>query len=223
MAQTLQLNAQPRTGETGTRVARRLRKAGLVPAVVYGHKEATIAVTVKADELTKAIRHGVRVVDLKVDGKAPEKALIREVQWDHLGKDVLHVDFARVAADEKITIEVRVELRGIAPGVAGRRRARSSRCTACTSSAWPSNIPEIDPRQHRRVADSTRRSTCKELKLPEGVTVEERSRRDRRAGGAADRWKRAAPRRGRPPNRPSRRSSASKAEEEGEEEAKDKK
>jgi large subunit ribosomal protein L25 len=51
-----------------------------------------------------------------VDGKT-EKALIREIQWDHLGIDVLHVDFTRVAADERVVVPVSIELRGIAPGV----------------------------------------------------------------------------------------------------------
>ena len=58
MAQTLVLNAAERP-TYGTRVARRLRKSGLVPAVIYGHKEATVAVSLKSDELTKAIRTGV--------------------------------------------------------------------------------------------------------------------------------------------------------------------
>ena len=46
-----------------------------------------------------------------------EKALIRDLQWDPLGHDILHVDFARVAADERITVDVRLELKGTAPGV----------------------------------------------------------------------------------------------------------
>jgi large subunit ribosomal protein L25 len=68
------------------------------------------------DELLAALRHGARVVDLQTDGTA-ETALIREVQWDHLGKEVLHVDFARVSKDERIHVSVRLELRGTAPGV----------------------------------------------------------------------------------------------------------
>src|SRR5207248_279513 len=46
-----------------------------------------------------------------------QKAQIAELQWDHLGKDVLHADFKRVSADERITVPVRIEIRGIAPGV----------------------------------------------------------------------------------------------------------
>lgn len=170
MAQTLTLNAQERTGRAGTRVARRLRKAGLVPAIVYGHKEAAIGVTVKADELARAIRQGVRLVDIKVDGKgAMEKALIREVQWDYLGVDVLHVDFARVAADEKINIEVRVEIRGIAPGVAGGGNLIQP-LHSLHVECLVTNIPE-----KIRVAVNELQLNqaihVKELKLPEGVVV----------------------------------------------------
>ncbi len=115
MADSLTLDAQKREG-SGTRAAERLRKQGRIPAVVYGHKEATVSLSVGRDDLLSALRHGARVVDLKTDGSA-ETALIREVQWDHLGKEVLHVDFARVSKDERIHVEVRIELRGIAPGV----------------------------------------------------------------------------------------------------------
>lgn len=101
----------------GTRLARRLRKTGKVPGVVYGHKEATESVTVAAEALLTAVRHGARVVDLQ-SGAGLQKAQIAELQWDHLGIEVLHVDFRRVAADERIHVTVPVEIRGIAPGVA---------------------------------------------------------------------------------------------------------
>ena len=96
MAESVTLVAQARENR-GTHEARRMRKGGKNPAVVYGHKEATITVAVSRDDLHKAIRGGARVVDLQAGGKT-EKALIRDVQWDHLGLDIMHVDFARVAA-----------------------------------------------------------------------------------------------------------------------------
>jgi large subunit ribosomal protein L25 len=115
MAEVGSLRSQERTGH-GSRQARRLRKEGHVPGVLYGHGEATISVTVSADDLNKAIRHGARVVDL-AHGSKTEKALIRDVQWDALGHDIMHVDFYRVSEHERITIDVRLELRGTAPGV----------------------------------------------------------------------------------------------------------
>lgn len=116
MAQAVTLKTKPRK-DHGKTHARRLRKQGLVPGVIYGHKEATVAVACSRDELASAVRHGVRVLDVQAEGKT-EKALIKELQWDHLGLEILHVDFARVAADERVEVNVRVELRGTAIGIA---------------------------------------------------------------------------------------------------------
>jgi large subunit ribosomal protein L25 len=117
MAETVVLVAQERK-DHGTRAARRLRKQGQVPGVIYGHKEATVPLAVPGDELTRAIRHGARIIDIK-QGEAVQRALIKELQWDPLGHDILHVDFTRVSKDEKLELPVRVELRGTAPGVTG--------------------------------------------------------------------------------------------------------
>ncbi len=95
---------------------RALRRHGQVPGVVYGHKEATVPITVPGDELTRAIRHGARIIDLK-QGEGVQRALIKDLQWDPLGHDILHVDFVRVSKDEKVELRVRLELRGTAPGV----------------------------------------------------------------------------------------------------------
>lgn len=116
MADSVLLVATPRVGR-GTQKARQLRRQGQIPAVLYGHKEQVLSVALPLEELDRAIRHGVKVVDLKHDGKT-EKAQISEVQWDHLGKEILHIDFKRVSADERIRVTIPVELRGIAPGAA---------------------------------------------------------------------------------------------------------
>ena len=116
MADAEVLTVEKRDGR-GSRGAGKLRKTGRIPAVIYGHKEPTISVSLSGDEVQAILRHKAQIVDLKMDGGV-QKAQIREVQWDHLGKDVLHVDLKRVALDERIEIHVPIELRGIAPGVA---------------------------------------------------------------------------------------------------------
>lgn len=116
MAETIALSAKPRS-ERGSQAVRRLRRQGQVPAVLYGHKEETLAIKLSSDEVIKALRHGARVVDLKTEGGKEEKAFIRDLQWDHLGQHLLHVDFTRVSLDERIRVTVRLELRGTAPGV----------------------------------------------------------------------------------------------------------
>ena len=118
MAESAVLKVSKREGK-GTHRAEKLRLGGLVPAVVYGHKQETLSVSLSRDDLLAAIRHGARVVDLQPESGAAEKAQIVEVQWDHLGQDLLHVDFRRVSADERIHLTVPIELRGIAPGVTG--------------------------------------------------------------------------------------------------------
>lgn len=167
MADSVVLEAQERKG-TGTREARKLRRRGLVPAVLYGHQEGTAAVTLARDELSKAIRHGVRVVDLKQGGNL-QKALIREVQWDPLGHDILHVDFARVALDERVTLDVRVELRGTAPGVAAGGslvQPIHNLSVECLAIAVPESIRvSIAELQLNQVLH------VKDLVLPEGVIV----------------------------------------------------
>jgi large subunit ribosomal protein L25 len=115
MAESVVLVAQKREGR-GSRLAQQLRKQGRVPGIVYGHKQAVVQVALPADELHAVIRHGTRVLDLQTDG-AIEKVWIREVQWDHLGKEILHIDFNRVAADERIRVSVPIEVKGTAPGV----------------------------------------------------------------------------------------------------------
>jgi large subunit ribosomal protein L25 len=99
----------------GKRESRRLRRAGTIPAILYGHGEANVSLVVSADEMSTVMRHGGRVVELK--GSVNEKAFIRDTQWDTYGTEVLHVDFARVSEHERIHLQVAIELRGHAAGV----------------------------------------------------------------------------------------------------------
>jgi large subunit ribosomal protein L25 len=103
----------------GTASARFARHNNLIPGVLYGHGKEAIGLVVSRPAIEHAIFGGVRILTIKLDGAA-EQALIREVQYDALGSNIIHVDFGRVAADETITLEISVELRGTAKGtVAG--------------------------------------------------------------------------------------------------------
>jgi large subunit ribosomal protein L25 len=112
MAEVLHVSMR---NERGTRFARKLRAQGKVPAVLYGHGEATVSIAVPAEELEHAIRQGTHLVDLQ--GEVTQSALIRDVQWDTFGVEVLHIDFTRVDAGELVEVTVPVELRGEAPGI----------------------------------------------------------------------------------------------------------
>jgi large subunit ribosomal protein L25 len=110
MSESVTLKATPRPGR-GSRSTAKLRKQGLVPAIVYGHKKENAIIAVSAEELDRAIRilH-VRMLAIEVNGTA-ETVLIREVQWDPFGKQMMHVDFERKSASEKVKVTVPVELR----------------------------------------------------------------------------------------------------------------
>jgi len=99
----------------GKRHARRQRAAGQVPAVLYGHGQEVVGLSVEASALATAMRHGARLVELS--GAVTESAFLRAVQWDTFGTAVLHVDFTRVSADERIEVTLPVDLKGTAPGV----------------------------------------------------------------------------------------------------------
>ena len=114
--QSIQITAQPREG-LGSRKVKRLRDQGLVPGVVYGHKEAVVPVTLPKKELTGHIDRGAHVFDLSLDGKS-EKVLVKDVQYDHLGLEILHIDFARVSLDERVEVTVPLELKGEPKGAA---------------------------------------------------------------------------------------------------------
>ena len=114
--QSIQITAQPRDG-LGSRRVKRLRDRGLIPGVVYGHKEAVVPVALAKKELTGHIDRGAHVFDLSLDGKS-EKVLVKDVQYDHLGLEILHVDFARVSLDERVEVTVPIELKGVPKGEA---------------------------------------------------------------------------------------------------------
>jgi len=111
MADTLEVKKRETRGK---RNARRDRAAGTTPAVLYGHGAENVSLSVDSAALAASVQHGSPLVELAGDLK--ESALIRDIQWDPMGNQILHIDFTRVKADERIQVSVGFELRGIAPG-----------------------------------------------------------------------------------------------------------
>ena len=112
--QSIQLKVEARPG-LGSRANKRLRDQGKIPAVIYGHKEAVVPVTVTKKELATHLAHGAHVFDLSLDGRS-ETVLVKDAQYDHLGIELLHVDFARVSVDERVEVTVPLELKGTPKG-----------------------------------------------------------------------------------------------------------
>jgi len=114
MEKVLQLCAEVRD-HTGSKHAAKVRKQGRIPAVVYGHKKEPMAVSLDAHNLVEGLHHGHRLMDVKI-GKKTEKMIVKDLQYDHLGRDIIHVDLMRVDVSETVKVTVPIELKGTAKG-----------------------------------------------------------------------------------------------------------
>jgi large subunit ribosomal protein L25 len=102
-------------GNIGSSNSRRMRKAGLVPAVVYGHGGAASSITVKADDLASVVHHA-GLLNLDIAGGETKAAIVKEVQLHPIQDYVLHIDFQEVKADEKIHSHAAIESHGTPAG-----------------------------------------------------------------------------------------------------------
>jgi large subunit ribosomal protein L25 len=113
--ETTTLTATPREG-TGTKVARRERQAGRLPAIIYGHRETPEPVTLLAHDIDVQLAHGARVLNVDLNGRRGQY-LIKEVQYDYRGTTPIHLDLMRVDLDEQVRVSVAIELRGTPKGL----------------------------------------------------------------------------------------------------------
>jgi large subunit ribosomal protein L25 len=145
MAQQANLQAASRTA-TGKGAARSLRRDGKVPGVIYGHGRQAEAVTIDKSALNKmlfGISAGTTILDVAVDGRAPVKALIREIQRDSLRPaEIIHLDLYEVRSDEEITLAVPIRLIGIPDGVRNFGGVLDHVLRELEVEVLPSNIPD---------------------------------------------------------------------------------
>lgn len=114
MEKELLLKGQLRE-HAGSKHAARLRAAGRIPAIVYGHKKEPVAISLDAHNFVEGLHHGRRVMDVQIGGKK-QKLMVKDLQYDHLGRDVIHADLMRVDVTETVKVTVPVELKGTAKG-----------------------------------------------------------------------------------------------------------
>ena len=167
MDKTLLLEAQIRE-QTGSKAAAQVRKQGRIPAIVYGHKQDPVAITLDAHDFAEGLHHGHRLMDIKVKGKT-QKTIIKDLQYDYLGRDIVHVDLMRVDVTESVRITVPIELKGTAQGTheGGIIEEHADRLEiACTVNKMPETIlvlvKDVGVGDVLHAGDVT---------LPEGVTL----------------------------------------------------
>ena len=168
----LTLTVEPRTTR-GSRPANRLRNAGKVPAVLYGHGEDALAITVDWRQLRAALSTDAgtnALLRLRVDGEE-QLALVRELQRDPVKRRVDHVDFIRVSRDEAIHVEVPIHLQGESAAVKAEDGMVEQVLNALMVSCKPTEIPNelVIDISEMTIGDSIR---VGDIALPAGVTTE---------------------------------------------------
>lgn len=158
----------------GKEVAKKLRRDGNVPAVVYGGHREPVAITVDRKSVSELIQkgeHGIRSVFLlKMAGTDQQRhAMIKEVTIDPISRRMMHIDFVRVIMDEVVKVTVPVHINGLAIGVKEGGlldfQVREVH-VECLPNAIPDSI-DVDATP-LGVHDYYR---VKDLKLPEGVKI----------------------------------------------------
>jgi len=118
MAEQTELEIRPR--EVMGKATKRLRKAGIIPANIFGHHEDSQAVQIDAVAFDQLVRghHATSLIALRQPGvSATQTALIRKVQHDPRSGKIIHVDFFRVSLTERVTSKVPLRFVGEAPAV----------------------------------------------------------------------------------------------------------
>jgi large subunit ribosomal protein L25 len=151
--------------------ARKSRAAGRIPAVLYGHGEEPVPVSIQAREFDLALRShkgGNPIVNLAVAG-GEYTALIRAVQYDPLTHDILHLDFQHISLTETIEVKVAVHLTGLPVGVKDGGGILETILREIEVRCLPTAIPpaiEVDV-SHLNIGDSVH---VREISVP-NVTI----------------------------------------------------
>jgi len=114
MPEALVLKAEYRK-QTGSKKSAAVRSNGRIPAIIYGHKQEPTTISLNEHDFTVGLHHSRRLFDVQL-GKKTEKLLVKELQYDYLGKKIIHADFMRVNLAEKVKVSVPIELKGTAKG-----------------------------------------------------------------------------------------------------------
>ena len=111
MEETLVLKAQIRE-KVGTKSAAKIREAGNIPGTVYGHKQNPVSVVFNGHDFIEGLRHThSRLAEIDIAGKK-ETVIFKDIQYDFLGKNIIHIDLMRVDVSETIHVSVPLVFKG---------------------------------------------------------------------------------------------------------------
>jgi len=149
----------------GSRYSSRIRRAGGLPAIVYGHGRDPEPVYLDAKASLEHIARGEKVFTVVIEGGATEMVLLKDLQYDYLGTSVVHADFARVDLDERVNTRAKVRLKGTPVGLKTAGAMLTHPVTELEIECTVTNLPdelEVDI-SHLEVGDSVH---AREVPLP---------------------------------------------------------
>mgnify|MGYP000949999311 CR=1 FL=1 len=127
----------------GSSASRRLRRSAKVPGIIYGGNSEPTKIELDHNPLYHALRveaFHASILDMELDGK-PERVLLRDVQWHPYKPVVQHIDFQRVAADQKIVLKVPLHFTNAEASPAVKLSSMTACAYSCT--AVPSSAPSL--------------------------------------------------------------------------------
>jgi len=144
MSQAFTVEAEPRE-DFGKNAARRMRRTGRIPGVVYGGGGPVIPLTVDPDGIRRILHsesgHNA-IFTLEIRGKAPARVMIRDWQSEPIRGDLLHVDLVRIALDAKLKLKVPIHVTGEPEGVKVQGGIFEFVLRELEVECLPDNIPE---------------------------------------------------------------------------------
>jgi large subunit ribosomal protein L25 len=167
---TTKLDVKSRAGE-GSRAARRLRRTGRVPGVLYGGDGEPVGFDADARELRLALASSGAVLDLSVDGAATTPVVLKEAQRDPVRGQTVHVDLLRVRLDQAIHAVVPLELTGVDDSPGAKEGGVLEQITReLNVEALPTAIPEsiVHDVSEMQIGETVVLSA---IAVPEGVTL----------------------------------------------------
>lgn len=157
-------------GDVGSAQARRARRAGKVPAVLYGADQTNVNLFVAAADVERIVTDRMRIVSLELGGEAVD-AMLKEIQYDVYGDIVFHMDFQRLVRGEKVEVHLPIRLKG-----AGERKASDGAVEQhlfkITLLADPMNLPDeiVFDVSGLKIGDAVEAG---DLPLPEGAELQD--------------------------------------------------
>ena len=154
--------------QLGSRYTSRLRNTGRIPAVIYGHKQEPVHISMDSRQVNDLLHRNTHVLEVTYDSKS-ESCLIKSVQWNHLGTQVMHLDLARVDLTERVTTSIELRFIGEPTGLKEEGAIMTRPYNSIEVECQAINIPDSITANVAEL-EIGKPMTIRDLEMPEDVS-----------------------------------------------------